>query len=483
MIAGMPAPVRALLEHLARRGGTMKPAYSAGALFATLVDPIKFYGLRRHRAYGAFLQRSQWWSADELARYQAGQLQALLAHAYTAIPHYGRVMRARGLRPEDFRTTADLQRLPVLSSAEAMAQGNELVATHMLGHRRSARLDRARRGQGCTSGSTGTPFRFFKDRAFSMHRAAHQAWRLQLARVHPASRHIKVWSRPFVTGGARGVAHHDPCTCRLSLNSAPDQDAVLDQHLDWIQRFEPAFVMASPSYLHRLARRAAGAAGHAPRFPVAISTYEQLHRFQRRAVERHLGCEVFDYYTTEEGLIQAMECEHHAGLHMDVRMGVLEVVNEAGEQVAPGRTGRILCTGFFNRLMPLVRFDLGDLGALDPEPCPCGRGLPLLGRLQGRTSEVLTVMGRTLYPATLSVLLEEQRNIEECQFVGLEQGGLGVDLVPAPGWSARDARRLRDTLRREIHPQLHAVIRQVPRIPRTGAGKFQLVARTGEAGP
>jgi phenylacetate-CoA ligase len=481
MMAGMRSPARALLQHLARHETLLKPAYAAGALFPTLLDPIKFYGLRRYRTYRAFLDKSQWWSAQELARYQGRQLRTLLAHAYTAVPHYRRVMRAQGLRPEDFRGPADLQRLPVLSRQEAVALGEELAASHLLGARRSALQARARRTVGRTSGSTGSPFRFHKDRAFSGHRAAHQAWRFQLAGQHPSRRHIKVWSRPFMAGAAEEVARHDPCACRLSLNSAPARPAILDQHLEWIRRFAPALVMAPPSYLHLLARRARRGRRPAPHFPAAISAYEQLHRSQRAAVEREFGCEVFDYYTSEEGLIQAMECQRHKGLHIDIRLGVLEVVDEAGKWVPPGRTGRMVCTGFFNQLMPLVRLDLGDLGALDPEPCSCGRGLPLLCNLRGRTSDVLTVMGRPLYPATLSVLLEEQESIAEGQFQALPGGGLGVNIVPADSWSPRDERRLRHTLRREIHAQLEPVIRLVDRIPRTRAGKFQLVIRPGEA--
>ncbi len=466
-----------LLGRLAGWPPMLSASYGVGWFWPVLLDPYKYYGLRRYHACWRFLERSQWWSTAELERYQAARLRALLARAHATVPYYRDLMDAEGLTPDDFSSIADLQRLPVLSKVAALRNAHRLVATHLVDGLRGSRFHRRRRGVGRTSGSSGTPFRFVKDLEFSYRRAAYFDHRLGMTGYRARDRHVKVWSRPFVTRGD-GPVLHEPCQRRLSLSSEPAAARDLGLHLEQIHRFGPALVIAPPSFLHQLARQAHGGRHGDLRFPVAVSAYEQLYPRQRRAIEGQFGCEVFDYYTSEEGLVHAMECDRHAGLHVDVRRGVLEVLGEDGQQLPPGQSGRIVCTGFDNHLMPLIRYDLGDLGRLSGEPCGCGRGLPLLAAVEGRCSEVLHLKGRPLYPATLAVLLEDLDHIQQCQFV--RQGeGLHVSVVRGPDYSEADTRRLRAALRHGIHPDLELEIAFVSRIPGTAAGKQRLVLPTG----
>ena len=144
-----------LLGRLAGWPATQSMAYRAGWLWPALIDPFKYYGLRRHQAYRRFLDRSQWWSTPGLQRYQAARLRALIARAQATVPYYGDLLAARGLVPNDFSSVADLQRLPVLSRATALRRAPRLVATELTKGRRASRFHRRRRGQGRTSGSSG----------------------------------------------------------------------------------------------------------------------------------------------------------------------------------------------------------------------------------------------------------------------------------------------------------------------------------------
>jgi len=154
-------------------------------------------------------------------------------------------------------------------------------------------------------------------------------------------------------------------------------------------------------------------------------------------------------------------------------------VDDAGRPVEPGREGRLVVTDLANRLMPFIRYDLGDIGSLAPEPCPCGRGLPLLATLIGRPTEVLVLpSGRSVPSLFLYMLLEDRMSLFlEYQFIQTSTDRLEIAVVPAPGagfGSAQAAeleRRFRDYLKEPVE----VAVRVVDAIPLTPAGKRPLL--------
>lgn len=111
----------------------------------------------------------------------------------------------------------------------------------------------------------------------------------------------------------------------------------------------------------------------------------------RREVKEKLGVDVFNMYaSTELGYI-ALSCRHSGGwLHVD----------EAGHILETGEGGSLICTDLDNALMPLLRYDTGDIGELAARACPCGRSGPLL-KVRGRKKSGLETAGGTIYEAEL----------------------------------------------------------------------------------
>jgi phenylacetate-CoA ligase len=129
--------------------------------------------------------------------------------------------------------------------------------------------------------------------------------------------------------------------------------------------------------------------------PAAIvSSAETLSPDLRRQIEAAFGCGVFDRYGSRETGLMASECERH-NMHINAESVLVEVVG-AGE-FGP-RTGRLIVTDLENYGMPLVRYEIGDVGSLAHRPCPCGRGLELLDRVSGRVSDfIVGAGGRRIY--------------------------------------------------------------------------------------
>jgi phenylacetate-coenzyme A ligase PaaK-like adenylate-forming protein len=122
----------------------------------------------------------------------------------------------------------------------------------------------------------------------------------------------------------------------------------------------------------------------------------------------------------------------------------VENVDEEGRPVAAGEVGsRLLVTNLFNRALPLIRFEVSDLVALEPEPCPCGRSLLRVRSLAGRAEEVLRVRGVSVHPLEFVVVTADP-DVREFQVV---QRGDALRLRVAPREGAvRAPERLRERL-------------------------------------
>ena len=209
---------------------------------------------------------------------------------------------------------------------------------------------------------------------------------------------------------------------------------------------------------------------------VAISNAEPLLGHQRERIHQVFGCPVRDTYGMSEIVAGASECT--AGrLHAWPEVGLTEVLADGGtDAVAPGAIGRIVSTGLFNPDMPLVRYDTGDRGAMGDWSggCPCGRTLPTIRALEGRSDDVvITADGRRV--GRLDPVFKASLAIREAQIVQEELGRVRVKVVAAEGFGDRDLRTIGDGLRERLGPEMEIVFERVDHIPRTSAGKFRAV--------
>jgi aspartate 1-decarboxylase len=116
-----------------------------------------------------------------------------------------------------------------------------------------------------------------------------------------------------------------------------------------------------------------------------VTSGETLSLEQRETIERFFGCAVFDRYGGVEFNNVAQECREHNGLHIFSDLVYAEVLSTENEPVKPGEVGELVITDLRNHYMPFIRYRTGDLAVQSDRKCPCGRGLPLLERIEGRS--------------------------------------------------------------------------------------------------
>src|SRR5262249_41611886 len=241
-----------------------------------------------------------------------------------------------------------------------------------------------------TSGSTGVSLEIRIDeasrqwkRACTLRSDEWSGWRF-------GERTAMLWGpAAYLQRGWRGRLRNAVLERTVGLNTLKMDEDALEEFI-WTLRGKPvALIFGHAHSVYLLAEyvRSAGHRGIRPRG--IITTAMELHDWQRRVIEEVFACRVTNRYGCEEVSLIACECERHDGLHINTD-GVYVEIERDGEPAGPGEPGSILVTDLTNRGMPLLRYQVGDVGVWAGRHCPCGRGLLLLERLEGREADYVT---------------------------------------------------------------------------------------------
>ena len=134
--------------------------------------------------------------------------------------------------------------------------------------------------------------------------------------------------------------------------------------------------------------------------PSAIMTSASvLLPHYREKIEDVFKVKVFDRYGSREVGDMACECENHEGLHINMKLHYLQIIDDYNNQVVDGERGNIVITTLKNNVMPLIKYKIGDIGIISDKQCSCGRGTKILKEITGRSINMFkTVNGDKIYP-------------------------------------------------------------------------------------
>jgi Coenzyme F390 synthetase len=244
-------------------------------------------------------------------------------------------------------------------------------------------------------------------------------------------------------------------------------------YFDALRRYNVRYVVGYPSAVHALAHEALAQKLRIPRLEFVLTNAEPVLEQQRREIEEAFGCPVRETYGMAEIVAGASECEH-GRMHLWPELGELEVLDENRPTHMDG-AGELVCTGLLNADMPLIRYRVGDRGAIASSDvaCSCGRSLPILSGVDGRVDDVLyTADGRTV--GRLDPIFKSRLPIREAQIVQEALDVIRVYYVPTDGFSGADGQSLVDRIEERMGP-VKVLLEEVDSIPRTANGKFRAV--------
>jgi len=412
------------------------------------------------------LEKTQWWPPPKLEQFQQQRLQALLRHAYENVAYYHRVFNQLGLRPGDIKSTGDLQQLPILTKDTIRNNLDDLVARN---------YPRQKVYPGATGGSTGEPLRFFVDRRSGAWNvaAAYREW--GWAGYNVGDRMAYLWGSPQdLSYQAKFKFKIFDFIRRIILLDAFNMtERDLEEYVQVLRKFKPKVINAYTSAVYLMARYMEQKGISDVRPKAILLTTEMLFAYQRETIERAFGCPVFDYYGSREVTLQAGECPEHSGYHLAVENGLVEFVRD-GKDVAPGELGKIVITDLCNYAMPFIRYETGDLGVLSDEMCPCGRGLPLMKSIEGRTTDILRRDdGGYVSSPGLTVVIKDFRNIKQIQIIQKIIGHVTLKVVKGESYSDKDSELLEQVMKRYLGSNTQIDMCYVDSIPVTPSGKYR----------
>jgi phenylacetate-CoA ligase len=445
----------------------MSGAYES--VFRHVLFPAYEVGLRRRRtlAYLAEYQRDQWLAPEQIMALQWQRLQRLLEHCQREVPYYRRRWHELGIVAADIRNLDDYAKLPVLTKADIRNHFDELTANSC----RDRLLTKA------TGGSTGEPLRFGYTRESNDRRTA-VMWRgYDWAGSRMGRRTLFLW------GGAVGEptrAHqlkdrlYNVAFARRVLNSFPMSEANMAEFADAIDRYRPEIIVAYVGPLVRLAQWLIATGRKIWQPQGIIGAAEALHEFQRKIIEQAFGCPAFNTYGCREFMLIAAECEQHRGLHVNADHLVVELRQPAGTGAAT-QSGEVVITDLFNYGMPFLRYANGDMATASSTRCACGRGLPLLARVDGRVLDAIrTPAGHVLPGEFFPHMLKDVPGLERFRLVQRQLDRLDLSIVRGPGFDDASLAYIRREVNKVLGDSIELRCDFVDEIPLTPSGKLRV---------
>ena len=330
------------------------------------------------------LEETQWWPRHKILALQNERLSKLIRYAYDNVPYYHRIFQEKGLKPEDMETSEDLVKLPILTKQLIRNNFSDFVAQDFPKRQLMLRS---------TGGSTGEPLEFLRTKhdfynwgsAAELRAYGWAGYELGkkcalLWETYPYKSTIEKFTRTLTSLLERIVVFN-------ALEISVDKLPLLANRL---VSFQGGFIRGYPTAIYLLARFIEREGKSKIRPKAIITSGEQLYDFQRELYFKVFKCEAYSHYGSNEAHAIASECSEHSGYHISAENVIIEIVNDEGRPVPVGEEGRILVTNLHNYAMTFIRYETGDVGVISDKACPCGRGLPLLAAVNGRTADVIS---------------------------------------------------------------------------------------------
>jgi phenylacetate-CoA ligase len=413
------------------------------------------------------MQAAEVMSAEDLRQLQEQQLRRFIAHSCDTVKYYSDLFRNLRLKSDDIRTVSDLVCLPLLSK-ETIRQN--------LQNMKSADAHHVKRFS--TGGSTGSPLIFYLGPTRISSDVAAR-WRAESWwGVGIGDPEVVLWGSPVELTKQDQLRNLRDQILRTRLYSAFEMSpATMSRYLDEIERGGCRRIFGYPSSIVLLCQHA-GKEGRDLRklgAHVVFVTAEYLWDEWRQIMHESFGCPVANGYGGRDSGFIAHECPA-GSMHVTADRIIVEIVDDEGRPLPPAQLGEIVVTHLDTPEMPFIRYRTGDMGALGSKPCPCGRGLPVLERIEGRKTDfVVAPDGRVLHGLALIYVLREIEGIEQFRITQKDLQTFEVEIVPGNGYDSRCEQKIREGFSHRLRSPVAVHVKYLSRLTVSASGKFRYV--------
>lgn len=327
-----------------------------------------------------------YWPEEKLRRLQDRRVRSIVRHAYRTVPFYREAMDRLGLRPGDIRSAEDLARLPAVTIDDYARDPERYLSTSYRDRATFAAF---------TSGTSGYSRAIQFNRA-SLFRSLATRQRRRLVVASFTGRSLGYSEMTVATAASLSTRLREfyeaisafPAALELRRSQVIPFGRPEDR-LAELNAARPDVLIGYGSFIGLLFRWAwqHDLAVHRPK--LIVYGGEGIDPEDRALIEQRFGVPVCSTYQAAEAHAIAYQCELRQGFHVEIDQVAVRVVDRHGGRVGPGGTGEMLVSNLTNRATVLLNFRLNDTVTLAARPCPCGRTLPLIERIVGRTDDII----------------------------------------------------------------------------------------------
>lgn len=404
-----------------------------------------------------FLEKSQWWSKEELESYQLEQLNKLLNHAYTNVPYYKKVFNENGLVPQDIQDFKDLNELPYLTKDIFKENFKDFIAKNVNLNNLSSIS---------TSGTSGKALQFYGSSQIDQQELA--AVIHQWSRVGFKVETKRVELRGKITGL---TVDYDPIYKILRLKPLIINSDVATHYLKIMNKFNASYIHGYPSAISHLAYMIKKNHLKVPfKLKAVLFASEVVYNWQKSIVEEIFNCRTFNHYGQAERVVTATECENSYKYHCLPQYGITEIDNKNNE---------IIGTGFFNYITPFIRYRTTDVASGISNSCnECDREyFPIINKIEGRLEDYIITNKGIFPPAVITHPFKNLKKIKNTQIIQKSEDELLllVESLEKDEYYDKELKILVNNLKDILGFKVNIRVEEMDSIPLNQSGKFKWI--------
>lgn len=438
---------------------------------------ISFYGLYwRNRRFGGIFEKEynksldrQFFTTDQWSKYQNNELRSLLVHTWKTVPYYRNLFQEIGLNGKDIFafSLSDLKKLPILEKQtfrkfdDTDMLSSDLEPNGIFLH---------------SSGSTGTPVNVYYSK--SMHQKYFGIYENVINNwsgvSHKSSRGMIGGRKIIKNSLERGPFYrYNMAEKQVYFSAYHISKKTVHNYVEGMWKYGVEYMTGYASSNYFLARFIEESGLKAPQLKAVLTSSEKLTQEMRDTFKRVYGCDTFDSYNGVDLCNLVSECEFHR-LHIIPDVGIVELLDENGNDVLPGEIGRVISTGLLNYNQPLIRYAIGDYMRLSKnQSCPCGRNMLIVDEIMGRFEDTVIASDGREMMRFHSIFLNI-KSIIEAQVIQHELNKFQILLNISKPLENPELQLIRDRMLAQLG-DIILDIKIVDSIPRGANGKFKSV--------
>jgi phenylacetate-CoA ligase len=401
---------------------------------------------------------------EEVNKFRDEKLRKIINYAYHNIPYYQKKFDDFSVQLEEINSIEDLIRLPVLSKKEILENEKALI-DHNIRQKLYTRK---------TGGSTGMTLHFMKEaRSLALNDAIMYRC-YDWYGIDIGDKQVRFWGVPVTSKLRWKEQIKDSMLNRIRISAFDICESSCVREYEIIKKFKPAYFYGYTTAIYGFCRimKELGIDFNSLNLKAVICTAEKMYPHHKKLFDEIFDCPIVDEYGSSENGIIAFQCKE-GNMHMMSDHICIEFLDEKNEPVKTGEQGRIVITDLSSYAMPMIRYDIGDIGKSTDKKCTCGITLPLMEIVEGRKEDFIkTTDGKLVHAAYLCYTLKDD-TVHEFKMYQKAIDELHVQIVRSSSFNSGSEKSLEEKLRTALGHDVKIIFEYLESIPREGSGKLR----------